>query len=100
MDTPLDLLSVDITNNSSANRKYLFETDDASKYINSPVNSGYFFGKREVIFMYPKRLLVKITEFYPLQGRIWYNHFNVTGWSGWRSDLLDLYNHKTSIPLK
>ena len=96
MDTPLDLLAVDITNNSSANRKYLFETDDASKYVNSPISSGYFIGKREVIFMYPKRVLVIITEFYPLQGRIWYNHFNIMDWSGWRSDLLDLYNHKTS----
>lgn len=95
--TALDLLNVDTTGNSSSNRKYLFETDDASKYINSPVNSGTFIGKREVIFMYPKRLLVKITEFYPLQGRIWYNHFNVTDWSGWRSDPADLYNNLTVI---
>lgn len=94
--TALDLLNVDTTGNSSANRKYLFETDDASKYINSPVTSGYFIGKREVIFMYPKRLLVIITEFHPVPGRIWYNHYNYGEWSGWRSDLLDLYNHKSS----
>lgn len=94
--TVLDLLNVDTTGNSSSNRKYLFETGDASNYINSPINSGAFIGKREVIFMYPKRLLVIVTEFFPIHGRIWYNHYNYGEWSGWRSDLIDIHNHKTS----
>ena len=27
--------------------------------------------------------MVEIIEFYPNQGRHWYNHFNWTDWSGW-----------------
>lgn len=80
----IDLLGVDLTAaKSETNRPKLFQTSDASKFINSPINSGIFIGERIVHFGYANRLMVEIIEFYPNQGRHLYNHFNWTEWSGW-----------------
>lgn len=45
-------------------------------------------GLREVQFFFPNRIMVKVTEFYPNPGRVYYNHYNWTEWMGWRTSAL------------
>lgn len=96
-----DLMDVDLNDPLAAkNGVHKIFTNDASTLTNSPVNSLEFFGKWECIFHTTAgsgttkgRLMIKITEFYPKQGRVWVNHYNWTGWSGWFSD----YNRMETI---
>ena len=90
-----NLLAVDLRNpHSAGNKVHKIETADASTLTSSPVTTGAFIGKWECIFyqaapsdaISPARLMVKITEFYPYAGRIWYNHYNTDNWGGWFSD--------------
>jgi hypothetical protein len=53
-------------------------------YLNAPFE-GYILGVRDVYQISPSHYLVKITEAYPVVGRTWYNFYNVSIWSGWKS---------------
>lgn len=103
--TKTDLLNVSLTDPmAEANKVHVIGTSDASTLTNSPVPSGDFYAKWECIFYgYSAgdgtRLMVKVTEFYPVQGRIWYNHFNWTTWTGWVSNwnrVTDLQTHTSN----
>lgn len=88
-----DLLDVSFSKSADdKNKAFRINAADASTLINSPVKSGQFIGKWECIpFSLSgsetgSRLMVKITEFYPLQGRVWFNHYNYNKWAGWFSE--------------
>lgn len=51
---------------------------DAWKSINIVV------GYREVLRRNDNHIMVKITEFHPIPGRIHYNVYNTGSWSGWK----------------
>lgn len=90
--TKTDLLDVDFSSTfGSKNRVHRIVTSDASKLLNSPVTTGTFFAKWELIPMTigvaeGARMMVKITEFFPKAGRVWFNHYNYTKWDGWYND--------------
>lgn len=99
-----DMLDVDFTNSTAdKNKVHRIGTADASKLINSPITSGNFYGKWECIFYGVGsggyRLMVKITEFHPVPGRVWFNHYNWTAWTGWQKLVTEteLNNGLTSI---
>lgn len=85
-----DLLLVEINDpESDFNQTKKFE-GNRSKFTNVPPGMGQaddaiIIGLREVLFFYPKRLMVRVTELYPHHGRVYYNHYNWTDWSGWYS---------------
>ena len=68
-------------------------TEDASELSGSPVTEGAFYAWREV-FWIPNssnngggKCIVKLTEAYPIAGRIWINAYNtdISEWSDWKS---------------
>lgn len=70
-------------------------TEDASTLINSPMREGAFYAYREVFFL-PNRgvvgntygkTIIRLTEAYPVSGRIWTNVYNTDSndWTGWKS---------------
>lgn len=92
-----DLLNINI--NGVMNEPYMYPgsvaTEDASTLINSPMREGAFYAYREVFFL-PNRgivgntygkTIVRLTEAYPISGRIWMNVYNTdTGkWNDWKS---------------
>lgn len=88
-----DMLDVDFSSSTSdKNKAHRIGTEDATLLANSPVTSGQFYGKWECIpyglsgNSDSSRLMVIITEFYPLQGRVWFNHYNYNKWAGWFSE--------------
>lgn len=93
-----DMLDVDFSSyTSDKNKIHRIGASDATLLANSPVTSGQFYGKWECIpyglsgNTDSSRLMVIITEFYPLQGRVWFNHYNYSKWVGWFSE----YNRLT-----
>ena len=65
---------------------------DASVLANSPVTSGPFYAYREVLEVCAtggshRKLIVRLTEAYPIPGRIWNCCYNTdtSKWSGWSS---------------
>ena len=97
------LLLVSLTDQyTEHNKVHKIGTGDASLLSNSPVITGSFYAKWECIFFqYAEgsgtRLMVKITEFYPVAGRVWYNHYNWTTWTGWVSNYERVSNLQTSV---
>lgn len=92
----IDFLQVELNNNAVENNKNLAgffgsETPNAD-FTNLPTTwSGSFYGYKEIVVMgtsihkEPWLYLVRLHEFYPLPGRIWYNLYNkdFSNWSGW-----------------
>lgn len=81
-----DLLLIDDTQYGQANKPAIISTDDVNTLQNRPENfpeSGTFIGWRIVDWYQSVRLVVRIHEAYPVPGRIWTNHYNVSEWSGW-----------------
>ena len=92
-----DLLNINI--NGVMNEPYMYPgsvaTEDASTLINSPMREGAFYAYREVFFL-PNRgvvgntygkTIIRLTEAYPVSGRIWTNVYNTDSndWTGWKS---------------
>lgn len=63
-------------------------TEDASQIANCPISQGAFYAWREVLFIpndnsrYGGKHIVRLTEAYPLSGRIWIRSYN-TDTSTW-----------------
>ena len=92
-----NLLNINI--NGVMNEPYMYPgsvaTEDASTLINSPMREGVFYAYREVFFL-PNRgvvgntygkTIIRLTEAYPVSGRIWTNVYNTDSndWTGWKS---------------
>ena len=92
-----NLLNINI--NGVMNEPYMYPgsvtTEDASTLINSPMREGAFYAYREVFFL-PNRgvvgntygkTIIRLTEAYPVSGRIWTNVYNtdLNDWTGWKS---------------
>lgn len=59
---------------------------DASTLQNSPVNTGIFYGKWEMQYFSSTNITVQITEFVPTLGRLWFDRYNGSSWTGWVSN--------------
>lgn len=86
-----NILHIDTTGNftSPCMQAGIVATEDASKLLGSPVTSGAFYAYREVevieLNSNNRKIIVKLTEAYPLAGRLWcvvYNTITKT-WSNW-----------------
>lgn len=81
-----DFLNVDTTNYSAECNKSSYigkYSGDGYEWTNvPPVNNNTLAGYREV-FIRSKRVMVKLTEIYPVAGREWYNAYDGTKWTGW-----------------
>ena len=71
--------------------------DAAGELSGSPVTTGAFYAWRE-LFWIPNankngggKCIVRLTEAYPIAGRIWMNAYNtdISKWSGWKSIMPD-----------
>lgn len=69
-------------------------TEDASTLVESPITSGAFYATRDVYVIQSqneeesaehRKFIVKITEAYPVPGRVWISVYNSDGpaWSDW-----------------
>lgn len=74
--------------NSVLNKTSYFsiEPNNESKWNNKPsqMPTGIVVGVREVFYRNDSHVLVRITEFYPVCGRQYFNFYNVKTWSGWK----------------
>ena len=91
-----DVLSVNIK--GVFEQSYMFPgviaTENASTLKNSPVKSGAFYAYREVFFIPNQgivgntygKTIVRLTEAYPVAGRIWTTVYNTdfSSWSSWK----------------
>lgn len=69
--------------NAEINEPTFFRNSTTQR--NQPV-SGRFWGLRETFVPDSSHVLLRITEQYPVPGRMWFNAYdNVGGWSGWKS---------------
>lgn len=94
--TVSNLLHVNVENPYDfCNESLSISTEDASTLVNSPVTSGAFYGYREVLLIKNHnnyfKAVVRITESYPVGGRIWTNAFNPdnNSWTGWEYTAFD-----------
>ncbi len=91
----MDVLGIDTTGNfePAYMKPGIIATEDASTLVSSPVTSGAFYAYREVFFL-PNRAIignpqgktiVRLTEAWPVPGRMWVNTYNIDmhSWSGW-----------------
>lgn len=67
-------------------------TENAATLEGSPINQGPFYAYREVFFIpnengYGGKTIVRLTEAYPVPGRIWGNAYNADtdSWGSWRA---------------
>ena len=87
--TCTNFLLVDITNQYGDNNKpQIISTSNVTTLTNTPSgngfpSSGYFIGNRIVNWYQKNRVVVMVYEAYPVQGRIWINHYNASTWDGW-----------------
>lgn len=80
-----NFLCIDLSNRLSTTnqRAYWYKPDDTG-WINVPSGlEGLALGVREVFYYDKDHILVKITEFVPVQGRTWVNVYDY-GWRGWK----------------
>lgn len=66
------------------NTEAYFVKRDNTGWSNYPV-SGAWYGLRKVHWISASHILVEILEFSPTSGRRWFNYYNGSTWSGWRS---------------
>jgi len=66
---------------------YFAKPSEDSGWTNFPstVKSREWIGIRKVMPRSGNHVMVKIEEMYPVTGRIWYNFYNFTAWTGWKS---------------
>lgn len=83
-----NFLLVDTSNRlAQVNQKaYWYKRDDTGGWGNFPPElSGEALGVREVLLFDANHFLVKITEFVPIYGRVFYHYYDY-GWKGWKAD--------------
>lgn len=81
-----DLLLIDGTQYGSGNKPMRINVGDVTTLTNRPAGfptSGPYIGHRTVDWYETNRFVVTVYEAYPVSGRIWVNHFNVSAWDGW-----------------
>lgn len=62
----------------------IIEASDASTILGSPVTSGVFVAIKETLGGFNgNHVAVRLTEIYPLYGRVWINSYN-NSWRGWQ----------------
>lgn len=84
-----NFLMVGIGNKNSVLNKtsyFSIEPSTESKWNNKPsqMPTGVVVGVREVFYRNDSHVLVRITEFYPVCGRQYFDFYNVGIWSGWK----------------
>ena len=85
-----DFLLIDNRNKNSAYNKtsyFSIEPSNESKWKNKPsqMPAGIVIGVREVFYRNDSHILVRITEFYPVCGRQYFDFYNVGIWSVWKA---------------
>lgn len=96
-NTVTNLIDINLnTWNDNLNRITSIATEDATGLTNSPITSGAFYCTREVLFAggandNGREVIVRLTEGYPVTGRIWINMYSpyIGSWSGWKQILPD-----------
>ena len=70
------------------NSFFVFDDSDRSEWKSIPdamPKSGVIIGYREVLYFGNSHLLVKVTEFYPVQGRQHSTFYNTGKWTPWKT---------------
>lgn len=81
-----NLLLIDGTQYGQANKPQRVYAGDVTTLSGRPDGfpaSGPYIGYRTVDWYEASRFVVTVYEAYPVPGRIWVNHFNVSAWDGW-----------------
>lgn len=84
-----DFLLVESSNKNSTCHKtsyFSIDTSNEGKWNNKPsqMPTGVVIGVREVFYRNNSHILVRLTEFYPICGRQYFDFYNVGIWSGWK----------------
>lgn len=84
-----NFLLVESNNKNSTYHKtsyFSVEPSNESKWNNKPsqMPAGIVIGVREVFYRSNVHILVRLTEFYPVCGRQYFDFYNVGTWSGWK----------------
>lgn len=85
-----NLLLIDPVNQyGAANKPQRISTSNVTTISNCPVGNGFptsgpFIASRNVDWYEQNRCVVTIQEAYPIAGRTWINHYNVSSWDGWK----------------
>lgn len=72
---------------ASQNKHYIFDkaaNDDSWSEVPGEVNAYEWIGIRDVYVRHQNQAFVKIIEWYPNPGRLWFNFYNFGSWTGWR----------------
>ncbi len=107
-----DFLNIDrnnLLNKVNANACFAKPADDNEwKNVPESVKGAIWMGCREVVWQAEQHVAVKITEYYPICGRVYYNYYNdASKWGSWTS-VSPIYNkvvtvnntNKISIPVE
>lgn len=81
-----DFLAIDpSTPNSRLHQTSVFSKVDGSAWDNIPgqMSTGTVIGVREVIYKSHIHVFVRITEFYPISGKQYFNFYNNGNWTNW-----------------
>lgn len=91
-----DFLNIGTTSQfeSQKRRAYFTYNDDTkSTFSNIPtqlnLETGYVSGFREVYWITSADVIVKVTESWPVRGRVHWNRYNGSTWNGWRCSSYD-----------
>ena len=102
-----DVLNINFNDpDNEANYYGVIGTEDASTLINSPVTSGAFYAYREVLTIKSPRqnykTIVRLTEAYPVPGRLWIRVYNpdIASWSSWKflNQSLKAVSYSSTVP--
>lgn len=84
---PNDLLNIMLNGDYTVDNMQpgYIATENATTLVNSPITSGAFYGIRTVEVFPVGHTTVRITETYPINGRVWSNMYSVSyqKWMGW-----------------
>ncbi len=71
--------------------------DDEWKNVPESVKGAIWMGYREVVWQAEQHVAVRITEYYPICGRVYYNYYNdASKWGSWVS-LSPIYNKVVTV---
>lgn len=92
IDNPL-LISQSAGAAADVNRTFRFSygsgTERSANYP-TELQTGTIMGIREVQWSNASQVVVKLTEWYPVLGRTWYNRWTGTAWTGWESQMIQM----------
>lgn len=92
LDNPL-LISQSAGAAADANRTFRFSYGNGTARSDSyptELQTGTIMGIREVQWANASQVVVKLTEWYPVLGRTWYNRWTGTAWTGWESRMIQM----------